>query len=104
MSPSNFFSTKEKPHEVKKMNSAKERIGWVVNSWIDKEELPVRATLEEIEDSKEFIRRHLRKDFEALLQIPVKPVKKALWFDSYEDYLESAFNTYDFQKTQIRVK
>lgn len=96
------------------MNSTKERIGRVVDSWVDKEELPVSPaskvekkndpwygyTEEEIEDCMEFIRCHLREGFEALLQIPVKPVKKGFWFESYEDYLESAFNTYDFQKTR----
>ena len=95
------------------MNS-KEKIGCVVNSWIDRDDLPVSPALkverrndpwygyseEEIEECKEFIGWYLRQDFLALLEIPVQPVETDFWFESYEDFRESAFNTYDFERTQ----
>ena len=95
------------------MNS-KERIGCVVDSWIDSDELPVSPGLkverrndpwfgytdDEIEKCKEFIGWYLRQEFEPLLEIPAGPVEKDFWFESYEEYLESAFNTYDFQRNQ----
>jgi len=96
------------------MNSTKERSGWIAQTWIDKEEVPVSPVLkverksdpwygyteEEIEDCIEFIRCYMRKEFELLLQIRVKAIEKDFWFDSYQDFMESAFNTHDFQKTQ----
>lgn len=96
------------------MNSTKGRIAWLADSWIDKEELPVSPALkverksdpwygyteEEVEDCMEFIRCYMRKGFEVLLEIPIEPVEKDFWFESYEDFMENAFNTHDFQKTQ----
>ncbi len=55
---------------------------------------------EEIEDRKEFIRWYINKDIEVLLQIPIPPRDNDFWFSSYQDFLESAFNTYDYQKDQ----
>jgi hypothetical protein len=87
-------------------------IGTEVEEWIDREELPVSAVLkverrgdawygcteEEIEDCREFIRCHLRKEFEVLLQIPNQPVECDFWFTSDQEFLESAFNTWDYQR------
>ena len=56
------------------------------------------ANEEEIEDIKEFIRWYLNKNFVALLQIPLPPREGDFWFSSYEEFLESAFNTHDFHK------
>jgi hypothetical protein len=53
---------------------------------------------EEIEDRREFIRCYINKDFELLLSIPIQPQENDFWFSSYEEFMESAFNTYDFQK------
>jgi hypothetical protein len=55
---------------------------------------------EEIEDRREFIRCYINKDFEVILQIPVEPVHKDFWFSSHQEFMESAFNTNDFQKTR----
>ncbi len=57
-------------------------------------------TDEEIEDRREFIRCHMAKDFETFLVIPVQPRESDFWFSSHQEFLESAFNTYDFQKSQ----
>jgi hypothetical protein len=84
-----------------------QKISIQVESWIDEEELPVRATLkvirkndpncglseDEIIDHNEFIRCYILRDLEPLLLIPED--------DSEEDfvvkkYIESAFNTWDF--------
>ncbi len=53
---------------------------------------------EEIEDRREFTRCYLNKDFELLLLIPVKPRENDFWFASHEEFIESPFNTWDFQK------
>jgi len=53
---------------------------------------------EEIEDRREFIRYYLLKDFELLLLIPVKPRENGFWFSDYDEFKESAFNTWDFEK------
>ncbi len=96
------------------MNSAKKRIGCVADSPVDRDDLPVSPALkverrndpwygyteEEIEDCREFIRCYLRQEFEVLLQIPVGPRESDFWFESYEEFLESAFNTHDFQRNQ----
>ncbi len=53
---------------------------------------------EEVEDSKEFIRCYLLRDFELVLQIPTQSRDDDFWFSSYKEFMESAFNTHDFQK------
>jgi len=55
---------------------------------------------EEIEDRKEFIRWYINKDFELLLWIPVQPRESDFWFSSLEEFKQSAFNTWDFQKNR----
>ena len=84
-----------------------EKFSIQVENWIDEEELPVRATLkvirkndpnhglseDEIKGRNESIRCYILKDLEPLLLIPED--------DSEEDfvvrnYIESAFNTWDF--------
>ena len=91
-----------------------EQISSAEGTWIDEESLPNPATLkvirkndpwygmseEEVEDRREFIRCYINKDFEILLQIPIPPRENEFWFTSYQDFLESAFNTYDYQKDQ----
>jgi len=85
-----------------------------VDSWISEEEMPVSSTLkiirksdpwygmreDEIEDRREFIRCHLLKKFEILLRIPIQPLENDFWSPNHQDFLESAFNTWDFQKTR----
>ena len=53
---------------------------------------------EEIEDRREFIRWYLLKDMEVLLMVPVPPGGNDFWFSSHQEFMESAFNTHDFQK------
>ena len=53
---------------------------------------------EEIEDRREFIRCYLLRDMETLLMIPIQPRENDFWFGSHQDFMESAFNTNDFQK------
>ena len=53
---------------------------------------------EEIEDRREFIRCYLLKEFELLLMVPIQPRENDFWFSSHQEFMESAFNTYDFQK------
>ena len=36
--------------------------------------------------------------FELLLLIPVKPRENGFWFSDYDEFKESAFNTWDFEK------
>lgn len=57
-------------------------------------------TEEEIEDKKEFIRCYINKDFELLLQIPIQLRENDFWFQGHQEFMESAFNTYDFQRMQ----
>jgi len=80
--------------------------------WIDGEELPVSPTLrverrcdpwlgyteEEVEDCKEFIRWYVGQDFALLLVIPVHPRETEIWFEDYEEFRTSAFNTNDFER------
>jgi len=87
---------------------------YATDLWVDEESVPASSVLkvvrkndpwsgmddEEIEDCKEFIRCYLHKEFEVVLQIPVQPVENDFWSSNHEDFAESAFNTYDFQKTQ----
>jgi hypothetical protein len=96
--------------EEKKMN----QISQTVDGWISEEEIPVSPALkvirandpwhgmseEEVEDAKEFIRCYLLKDFELILQIQVQAQEKDFWAPNHQDFLDSAFNTWDFQRTQ----
>ena len=80
----------------------------------DSEELPMSPVLrvekrnnpwygmsqEEVEDRKEFIRCYLNKEFEVILQIPVEPHGNDNWAPSHQEFMESAFNTWDFQRNQ----
>jgi len=100
--------TKRKLPEENKMN----QISCTVDTWVDEESLPVTPTLkvirvkdpwygmseEEVEDRKEFIRCYINKDFELLLQIPIQPSENDFWFSSHQELMESAFNTWDFQR------
>ena len=54
---------------------------------------------EEIEDRREFIRCYLLKDFELVLMIPVQPRDNDFWFANHQEFIESPFNTWDFQRT-----
>lgn len=88
------------------------QISQTVNSWISEEEIPVSPALkvirktdpwygmseEEVEDAKEFIRCYMLKDLEIILQIPIQPRENDFWAPSHQDFLQSAFNTWDFQK------
>ena len=92
----------------------KQNIGETVNKWMEEEThsrtgrvTPIRKNSpwygmseEEIEDRREFIRCYLLKDFELVLLIPVQPKENDFWFESHEEFIESAFNTWDFQKTR----
>ena len=53
---------------------------------------------EEIEDRREFIRCYLLKDMEVLLMVPVPPGGNYFWFSSHQEFIESAFNTWNFQR------
>jgi hypothetical protein len=90
------------------------QISQTIDSWISEEEIPVSPALkvirandpwqglseEEVEDAKEFIRCHLLREHETILQIPVQPQENDFWAPNHPDYQESAFNTHDFQRTQ----
>ena len=90
------------------------QISQTVDTWITEDEIPVSPALkiirrnhpwygmseEELEDRKEFIRSLLLKDYELLLQIPIQPRETVFWTPSHQDFLESAFNTWDYQRTQ----
>ena len=90
----------------------KQTIGETVNRWMKEEIHPKVGRIsairknspwygmseEEIEDRREFIRYYLLKDFELLLLIPVKPRENGFWFSDYDEFKESAFNTWDFEK------
>ena len=104
---------KDPLQEVSKMD-LEQSTSCTTDLWVDEESLaasPVLKVLrkndpwsgmddEEIEDCKEFIRCYLRTEFEVVLQIPVQPVENDFWSSNHEDFAESAFNTYDFQKMQ----
>jgi len=53
---------------------------------------------EEVEDRKEFIRCYLNKDLELLLLFPIQPGENDFWFTSHQEFMETAFNTWDFQR------
>jgi hypothetical protein len=55
---------------------------------------------EEIEDRREFIKCYMQKDFELLLLIPIQPQENDFWFSSHEEFIESPFNTWDFQRNR----
>ena len=55
---------------------------------------------EEIEDRREYIRYYLYRELEPLLLIPLQPQQNDFWFASFQEFLDSPFNTHDFQKTQ----
>ena len=90
----------------------KQTISETVNRWMEEETHPKvgRVSIirknspwygmsdEEIEDRREFIRCYLLKDFELLLLIPAKPREDGFWFASLEEFRESAFNTWDFDR------
>ena len=88
------------------------QISNTVDMWIDEESLPVSPALsvirtndpwfgmsvEEVEDHREYIRCYINKDFELLLQITIQPSENDFWFANHQEFMESAFNTWDFQK------
>ena len=90
------------------------QISQTVDSWISEEEIPVSPALkvirandpwhgmseEEVEDAQEFIRCYLLRDFEIILLVPVQAQENDFWAPTRQDFLESAFNTWDFQRTQ----
>ena len=93
------------------MNPA--QISETVNRWVEEESFrgPVHPATapnghwygmseEEVDNRKEFIRCHMLKDFELLLLIPIQPQENNFWSPSHQEFLESAFNTHDFQRTQ----
>ena len=90
-----------------------EQISQTVSRWVEEESyrgavLPVTSkrnpwygmSEEEVEDRKEFIRCYINEDFKVLLQIPIEPRENDFWAPNHQDFLESAFNTWDFQRTQ----
>ena len=95
--------------EVKQM---KQTISETVDRWMEEESHPKvgRVTAirknspwhgmseEEIEDRREFIRCYLLKDFELILMIPTQTAENDFWFASHQEFIESPFNTWDFQK------
>jgi hypothetical protein len=90
------------------------QISQEVDSWISEEEIPVSPVLkvirksdpwygmseEEVEGYKEFIRCHLLKDFELILQIPIQPRENDFWCPSHQEFMENAFNACHFQRIQ----
>ena len=93
------------------MDSAKQ-ISHTVDQWIVEEQIQririprvIRKndpwsgmSEEEIEDIKEYIRCYLNRDFEILLQMPIASQESDFWFSSYQEFLESPFNTHDYQR------
>ena len=90
----------------------KQTISETVGRWMEEETHPKvrRVTVirksspwygmsdEEIEDRREFIRCYLLKDLAPILQIQVHTTENDFWFASHQDFIESPFNTWDFQK------
>lgn len=89
------------------------QISETVTRWVEEESyrgpvLPVTSknnpwfgmSEEEVDDRMEFIRCYINKDFELLLQIPTEPVQNDFWSSNHPEFMESAFNTYDYQKDQ----
>jgi len=89
------------------------QISQTADTWVSEEEIPVSPALkvirpndpwqgmseEEVEDAKEFIRCYLLKDHELILQIPAQAQENDFWAPNHPDFQESAFNTWDYQKT-----
>jgi hypothetical protein len=89
------------------------QISQTADTWVSQEEIPVSPALkvikpndpwhgmseEEVEDHKEFIRCHLLREHETILQIPIQAQENDFWATNHPDYQESAFNTHDFQRT-----
>jgi len=85
-------------------------ISETVDRWIEEETSIGRVSIirknspwygmseDEIEDRREYIRCYLLRDLELLLMIPVAAPENDFWFSSHQEFLESAFNTWDFQK------
>ncbi len=92
----------------------KQTVSETVSKWLEEETQPMVGRVvairknspwygmsdEEIEDRREFIRCYLLKDFEPILMIPTQPIENDFWFASHEDFIESPFNTWDFQKAR----
>jgi hypothetical protein len=92
----------------------KQTIGKTVDKWIEEESHQRRLahkiirkndpwygmSEEEIEDRREFIRCYLLKDFETILMIPFPSWENDFWFNNHQEFIESAFNTWDFQRMQ----
>jgi len=90
------------------------QISQTADTWVSEEETPVSPVLkviraddpwqgmneEEVEDAKEFIRCYLLKDHELILQIPIQAQENDFWAPNHPDFLESAFNTWDYHRTQ----
>ena len=84
----------------------------LVQAPIDVDELPVSPTLkvvrrndpwhgysdEDREDCEEFIRCYLREEMAPLLSLPCKAQWHGIWWESHEEFLESAFNTWDYER------
>ena len=90
----------------------KQNISETVSKWLNEEAQPRARRImavrknnpwygmsdEEIEDRREFIRCYLLKDFELVLMLPVQPRETDFWFASHDEFRESAFNTWDFER------
>ena len=90
------------------------QISCTEDTWVSEEEIPVSPALkiirandpwqgmneEDIEDAKEFIRCYLLKEYELILQIPIQAQENDFWGPNHPDFQESAFNTWDYQRTQ----
>ena len=87
-------------------------ISETVDEWIEEEAKVGRVSIirknspwygmseEEIEDRREYIRCYLLRELELLLMIPVAAPENDFWFSSHQEFLESPFNTHDFQKNR----
>ncbi len=118
--PTGFFTPssggKKEPSRgsTQKVKEMRHTVSEAVSKWLEEENQPrVRRVVairknspwygmseEEIEDSREFIRCYLLKDFEPILMLPVQPRESGFWFDSEEEFKTSAFNTWDFERTR----
>jgi len=109
MSPSIFS---QESLQGRKERPSEKTIGSEADGWFGREELSVSPVLrvekrnnpwygmseEEVEDRKEFIRCYINKDFELLLLIPIQPTENDFWFSSHQEFMESSFNTWDYQR------
>jgi hypothetical protein len=83
-----------------------------VEGWIDEDELPVRPglkvidemdvdwemTQDEVADRNEFVRCYILKCMEPLSLIPKQPRESDFFFESFEEFEQSAFNTMDYHR------